>query len=207
MGQSPMALKAERRTDIGKGERNRLRKNGRLPAIVYGKNVSGGSIPIHVDKKELLQLVQAHPHAIVELDIAGEGKYSVLTAELQQHPLTRDIIHADFHQIRPDKKIRTPVRLEPSGKSAGEKEGGVLQFVLHELEVECLPKDLPDVIKVPMERLEIGDVLTVGELPLPPGVVALEDPDTVIVTVLAPQKDDAAEPAEPARVPVPENKA
>lgn len=207
MTESQTVLKAERRAAAGKSERRRLRRSGRVPAVVYGKHVSGGSIPVSVDKKELLERLQAHPHAILELDIPGEGRCSVLATELQQHPISRDLVHVDFHQVRPDEKIKAPVRLEASGKSAGEKEGGLLQFVLHELEVECLPKDLPDVIKVPMEHLEIGDVLTVGELPLPPGVVAAEDPDTVIVTVLAPQKEAVAEPAQPAEAPSAEQKA
>jgi large subunit ribosomal protein L25 len=160
-----------------------------------------------VDKKELLHLLQSHPHRILQLDIAGESSYSVLATELQQDPLNRDIVHADFHQISMDEKITAPVRLEVSGKSAGEKEGGLLQFVLHELEVECLPKDLPDVIVVPIEHLEIGDVLTVGDLQLPPGVTTEHDPDTVVVTILAPQKETVEEPAKPAEKTAEEQKA
>ncbi len=194
---SKMVLKAEMRTASSRGELNRLRRTGRVPGVVYGKNAAG-PVPISVDEKDLQSLLRTNPHGIVKLDIPGSGQVNALITELQRETMSRNIVHIDFHQINMNEKIKAPVRLEVSGKSAGEREGGMLQLILHELEVECMPTDLPDSIILPVENMQVGDSLTVGDLKLPPGVETAQDPDTVIAAVLAPQKEISEEQTEAA---------
>lgn len=194
-------LHAEPRTKSSRGALRRLRSQGKVPAVVYGKQF--GAAAIALDARELSSLLRSEGHGIVELEIAGLGSRPVLLNEVQRDVLNGKLLHADFHQISLDEKIQAPVRLEFVGESPGEKEGGMLQIVMHELEVECVAKDLPEKLTADIGSLQIGDHLTVGQLRLPEGVAAAEDEDAVVVSVLAPQKtlpddelnaaDDAAE--------------
>ncbi|WP_241158327.1 50S ribosomal protein L25 [Cohnella candidum] len=192
---NPMTLKAETRATTSRGELRKLRKNGRIPGVVYGKDRSAPT-PVAVDAKELEALLRSHPHAVLELDISGDGKENVLLSEVQRDSMSREVLHIDFHKINMNESIKAPVRLEVSGKSAGEKEGGMLQLVLHEIEVECLPKNLPDSIPLEVENLQVGDSLTVADIQFPEGVKPLMDADSVVASVLAPQKEISAEEAD-----------
>lgn len=190
-------LKAEPRQTSSRGDLNRLRREGRVPAVVYGKGVDQPT-PVSVDALELGALLRSHPHAVLELEVPGLGKKNVLLSEVQRDSMSRQVLHVDFHKINMNESIKAPVRLEVSGRSAGEKEGGMLQLVLHELEVECLPRNLPESILLEVENLQVGDNLSVGDLKLPSGVTATADPDTVVAAVLAPQKAISEEEAEAA---------
>ncbi|MBW5449046.1 50S ribosomal protein L25 [Cohnella sp. CFH 77786] len=192
-----MTLKAERRQTASRGELRKLRKHGRVPGVIYGKGVEG-AMPVAVDVKDLQMLLSTHPHAVLELDVAGLGKENVLMSDVQRDSMSRDVLHVDFHKINLNESIKAPVRLEVSGKSAGEREGGLLQLVLHEMEVECLPKDLPDSIVLEIDNLLVGDTLTVADIRFPEGVMPTMDPDTVVAAILAPQKEMSAEEADAA---------
>ncbi|WP_255570818.1 50S ribosomal protein L25 [Cohnella sp. CFH 77786] len=194
---NPMTLKAERRQTASRGELRKLRKHGRVPGVIYGKGVEG-AMPVAVDVKDLQMLLSTHPHAVLELDVAGLGKENVLMSDVQRDSMSRDVLHVDFHKINLNESIKAPVRLEVSGKSAGEREGGLLQLVLHEMEVECLPKDLPDSIVLEIDNLLVGDTLTVADIRFPEGVMPTMDPDTVVAAILAPQKEMSAEEADAA---------
>jgi len=189
------SLKAMMRDRSSRGDLRRMRLSGRVPGVVYGKDEQE-PIPVSVDAKDLHALLRSHPHAVLELDIWGLGKKNVLLTEVQRDSLNGEVLHLDFHKINMNEAVRAPVRLELSGKSAGEKEGGMLQLVLHELEVECLPKNLPDSIVLDVADLQVGDSLTVADVKLPGGVKPLSDPDTVVASVLAPQKGLSAEEAD-----------
>lgn len=180
-------LTAVKRETSSRGALQRLRKEGRVPGVIYGKDTEPTAIA--VEEKDLQAVLRTNRHAVLELEVSGIGSKNVLISEVQTGALSREVLHVDFHQINMNEKIKAPVRLEVSGKSAGEKEGGMMQLLLHELEVESLPKDLPDHIVLEVGNLEMGDSLTVADLKLPPGVKALHDPDTVVATVLAPQKE------------------
>jgi large subunit ribosomal protein L25 len=116
-----------------------------------------------------------------------------MMAELQRDSMSHKVMHIDFHRINMNEKITTSVRLEITGTSPGEKEGGMLQSVQHEIEIECYPKDIPDFIAVDVSGLEIGDHLSISDLKLPAGVETKLDPTTAIVAVLAPQKQRTEE--------------
>ncbi|WP_276357722.1 50S ribosomal protein L25 [Cohnella caldifontis] len=183
-----LTLKAEKRETGSGSALRRLRRGGLVPGVVYGKGLPEPT-PVSIPLKDLQAVLRANPHAVIELEIPGLGREHVLISEMQTEPLSRDVMHVDFHQINMNEKIRAPIRLELSGKSVGEKEGGLLQLVHHELEVECLAKDLPDFVSLDVSNLQMGDSLTVADLTLPAGVRPILDEDEVLVTVLAPQKD------------------
>jgi large subunit ribosomal protein L25 len=190
-----VTLKAETR-EAGSGSKlRRLRRSGLVPAVVYGKELPGPR-PVAVPLKDLQTVIRTNPHAVIELEIPGVGREHVLISEVQTEPMSRDVVHVDFHQINMNEKIRAPIRLELVGQSPGEKEGGLLQLIHHELEVECLPADLPDSLTLDVSGLQLGDSLTVADLKLPKGVRTLLDSDAVLVTILAPQKELAEAEAE-----------
>jgi len=188
-------IKAEERPTRPKGELRRLRDQGKVPGNLYGGKASG-STPIAVEEKELLVLLRHHPNAVLDLEMAGSDTRPVMVAGVQRDPLTRNVLHIDLREIDLKTPVRTHAPLEPAGESPAEKEGGIVQMLLHELEIECLPADIPDAIPVDVSGLKLGDSLVVRDLKVPPGVLVKTDPSLVVVTVLAPQKDDA-EPAEP----------
>ncbi|WP_239618977.1 50S ribosomal protein L25 [Cohnella mopanensis] len=185
-------LQVQAREASTKGELRQIRNSGKIPGVVYGKGLMSPS-KISMDAKDLNTLLRTHSHAVIEMEIPDQGKQPVMLSEVQRDPLSRQILHIDFHRIDLNAKISTAARLDVTGVSPGEKEGGMLQLTLHEIEIECYPKDIPDFIAVDVGRLEIGEHLTIGELTLPNGVEATQDPDTVILAVLAPQKERTEE--------------
>jgi large subunit ribosomal protein L25 len=195
-------LKVQLRDKSSRGDLNQIRKEGMIPGVVYGKGLDAPA-PISIDEKELMAMLRSHPHAVIDLEVPGQGKHPVMMADLQRDSITRQVLHIDFHRINMNEKIKTPTRVEISGKSPGEEEGGMLQFVLHEIDVLCYPKDIPDTITVDVSGLQIGENITIADLKLPADVEAAQDADMVVVSVLAPQKgtaedeaaDEAATPA------------
>ncbi|KEQ22737.1 50S ribosomal protein L25 [Paenibacillus tyrfis] len=188
------SLKAEARTGRTKGDRNRLRAEGKVPGVVYGKKVT--QTPIAIDQKELLALLKTNPHAVIDLDIPQFGKQPVMINEVQRDALSRQLLHVDFHQINMDEPVQTTVRLEYIGDPEGVKVGGILQIQHHEIEIRCLPQRIPASIEVDVSGLEIGQSMLVSELKLPEGVEARTDAHDVLATILTPQKE--AEPEEEA---------
>lgn len=188
-------LRTQAREASTKGEIRRIRSEGRIPGVVYGKGLEAPS-NITVDAKELTVLLRSQPNAVFDMEVPGAGKQPVMMTDLQRDPISRQVLHVDFRRIDMNAKITTSARVETSGTSVGEKEGGMLQLVLHEIEIECYPKDIPEAIVADVGGLDIGEHLTIGQLALPGGVAATQDPDTVVVAVLAPQKERTAEEAE-----------
>lgn len=183
-----IAMKADQRKASTKGELRTLRMQGKIPGIVYGKQLSAAEL-VTVDEKELSGLLRSHPNAVLELDIPLQGKHSVMISDVQRDSLNRQVIHVDFHQINMNEEVRASVRVETAGDSAGVREGGILQLILHELEVQCLPGSIPDAIEVDVSALGVGESLLVRDLRLPQGVEAKTEPDMVVATILAPQKE------------------
>lgn len=185
-------LQIHAREATSKGDLKRIRSSGKVPGVVYGKGLERPST-ISVDAKELAAMLRSHPNAVLEIDLPGAGKQPVMMSELQRDTLTRQVTHIDFHRINMNEKISTTARLDVTGTSVGEKEGGMLQLVIHEVAIECLPKDIPDSISIDVSGLEMGEHLTVNDLKLPAGVIATQEPETVLVAVLAPQKERTEE--------------
>lgn len=192
-------FRAEARTLSTRGQLRTMRQQGNIPGVVYGTSLSK---PMHVtvDEKELAHLLRTHPHSLLELDIPGAGKQPVMLNEVQREPVSRHVVHVDFHQVNMNETIKTPVRLEIIGDSVGVREGGILQPMLHELEIQCLPDRIPEMIEVNVASLGIGENLLLSDIQLPEGVTTKMDSDQVIVTILAPQLELSAEEAHDAAV-------
>jgi large subunit ribosomal protein L25 len=187
-----ITLKAEARKDGTRSEIKQLRKQGKIPGIVNGKKV--GSSIIAIDQKELQHLLRDHAHAIIDMELPDGSKQPVMIHEVQRDKLSRTLLHIEFHQISMNEPVRTAVQLEFIGEAAGTAEGGVLQIQHHELEIRCLPEQIPESIAVDISHLKLGDNLLVSELSVPEGIEVKTDPYEVIVTILTPQKDvDEAE--------------
>jgi large subunit ribosomal protein L25 len=181
-------LQAEKRETTSRGDLQSMRRQGKVPGVVYGKAMKEPT-PIAVEAKDLQALLRSNPHAVLELDLPGIGKKNVMLTDMQKDALSREVLHIDFHEINMNESVKAPVRIDITGSSAGEQEGGMMQLILHELEVECLPNKLPQVISIDVASLQVGDNITVGDIRLPEGVRATLDPDTVVLAVLAPQKE------------------
>lgn len=190
-----IAMRVEPRTQATKGDLRKLRQSGKVPGVIYGKQLAAPAT-VSVSEKELAALLRTHPNAVLELDIPASGVQSVMVSDVQRDSLNSRLLHVDFHQINMNEKVRANVRIDIAGDSAGVREGGILSLVLHELEVQCLPGDIPEVLEVDVSELGIGESLTVGQLKLPSGVEAKSDEELVVVTVLAPQKERSEEEAE-----------
>lgn len=186
-----LTLKADERQGTTKSEIKQLRAKGKIPGVVYGKKT--GNLVIAIDQKELLALLRKNPHAIIEMELPnGGGKQPVMMNELQRDKVNRELLHVDFHQISMDEPVKTVVALDFVGEAEGAKEGGIVQVQLHELEIRCLPQHIPDTIPVDISGLGLGDNLLVNQIAVPEEIEVKSDPNELIVTVLAPQKETEA---------------
>ncbi|GAB7387216.1 50S ribosomal protein L25/general stress protein Ctc [Bacillaceae bacterium] len=194
-----VALLAKKRTDLSKSNRKRLRKEGQIPAILYGKEVE--TTPIYVSGRDFHRVLKEHGiNTIIDLEVEGNGTLPVLVYDYHTDVIKGDIIHIDFKKINMNEEIETVVPLDFVGEAKGEEAGGVLQIQLRELEISCLPDRIPEEITVDISSLDIGDRLTVADLQLPEGIEVLNDGDEIVVTVLEPTLDPVNEgetPEEP----------
>ncbi len=185
-------LSATRRSEIGRSAVRKIKAQGGVPAIIYG----GKSEPqaLQVTKRDISNLLShaAGENILVELEIEGEGSGRLaLVQEVQHSPIGGDILHVDFHAVSMDEMIEADIPLEPTGTAEGVKTfGGLLEQNLRSLEVECLPRDLPDVITVDVSRLNIGDAIHVREIKLPDGVITHIPPDLTAFSVIAPKVEE-----------------
>jgi large subunit ribosomal protein L25 len=193
MGTSDAAtLTVAPREPGGSREARRLRRDGKVPGVVYG----GGQdpVPFQVDAR-LLRQTLAHAGAVVELTIEGGSTTPVMVKELSRHPVSGEAIHVDLLRVRLDRPIQATVLLELTGADAapGAKEGGVLEHVTRELTVEALPTDIPDAIQHDVSEMQIGDTVTLEAVTPPEKVTLLDDPETVIATLTPPRLQAEAE--------------
>jgi large subunit ribosomal protein L25 len=192
-------IQIEPREADGKGRARRARKDGKLPGIFYGPKTK--AVPLEVDRKEFMSRVAdlegSHLIRIKSASPALADKVA-LVKELQYHPVTGEVIHADLYEVDLSAKIRVKVPLHFVGKAAGVVRGGILQPVVREIEVECLPMDIPEYFDVEVSPLDIGDSIHVAELAMPEGVTAASESDLTLVTVVPPSIEEAPTPAEAA---------
>ena len=187
-------LNVEKRTGQGKGESRRMRAKGMIPAVVYGAGKP--TVPISVDHKALSQAFRggAGENAIFLLKLGGSDQSRhAMIREFQRDPVSRKPLHIDFVRVLMDTKIRLRVGIEVRGIAKGVKtEGGILDFVTREVEIECLPGNIPQHLPIDVSELSIGDALRVSQIPAIEGVVIVDDPDRVLVHVTHPTRE--AEP-------------
>jgi len=186
-------LACEKREIRPKGLINRIRHAGRVPAVLYGNH--GVATPIAVDGVELKARVStAARQRIIRLksDTAELDQKHVILKEIQRTPVSREILHADFYEVDLSKPIRVEIALRFIGRAAGIVDGGILQPLVRQVEVECLPLELPEAIDVDVTPLKIHDVIHISTLQFAGNVKPLFDSDYAVVTVLPPTVAEAA---------------
>lgn len=179
-------LKVETRSTRGKGPARQLRREGHVPGNLYGHGVE--ALAVQANERELEALVGSISveNTLVDLEIDGGAARRVLIREIQKHPVRPKILHVDFFVIHADEMLKVNVPLRLVGTPVGVKNGGVLQQVRYELEVECLPADIPESFQVDISELEIGDSLHVRDVPAA-GFDIQEELDATICAVSAPR--------------------
>lgn len=200
-------LDVETRGQRGKNEARRLRAAGRIPAVVYGGPAQGGppeGTPIAVDPKALLKILHSESgvNTLIALRGIGDGEARVLVKEYQLDPISHALLHADFYRIAMDRALTVTVPILLKGEPRGVKQqGGMLEFVTREIEVECLPGDIPEHIDVDVSEMLLNQGLRVRDLASDPRWKPQTDPDMMIVHVTAPKAEEAPAEAEVAAVP------
>jgi large subunit ribosomal protein L25 len=204
-----VALDVEIRSDAGKGAARKLRAAGRIPAVCYGRGRTPQSVSL--DPRSLEKLLAASAtgiNTLIDLRVAGGGEYDgrvVLVKHLQRDPVTARTLHADFYAVDLEQAIQVAVPIHVTGTAPGVTLGGILDHALRELQIECLPREIPDQILVDVSALEIGMSLHVRDLALPPGVKLVSNSELSVVSVVTPaaleEEAPAAAPAEGEAVP------
>lgn len=180
-------LKAQPRAERGKGAARKARAAGRIPAVVYGHGEATRELTVDAHELELLFARVHYENTIINLDIAGEkGEVKVLVREVQSHAFRPDVLHVDFYQIHAGEKVVVDVPVRLQGTAPGVRAGGVMMQTITDLEVRCLPDNIPEYIDADVSQLEIGNAIHVGELTLPEGVEPQVDADRVVCSVTPP---------------------
>ncbi len=194
---------ATRRADTGKGVARKLRAAGKVPAIIYGH--AREPQPLALDAHLLSLLLEKHPYQSTVIALSIDGTTSnTLIREIQRHPFKKQIVHVDFQELVAGEKVTVPVPLQFAGTPEGVRHGGgLLDQVLHELEVSVDPASIPHHIVVDVTALTIGHSIHAGEVALPPGCTLVTDADATVCVCSAPKVEaepaaaEAAAPAEP----------
>lgn len=203
------ALSAEYREATGKGSARKLRARGRIPAIVYGRDRE--PLSLITDPRALERLIQqsdAGRNTLIDLKVAGRDDVVVIVKELQIDPVQGDLLHADFHVVDLEEAIQVSVPVQLVGTPSDVSQGlGILDHTLREIEIECLPRAIPDAIEVDVSALEIDQSIHVEDLAAPKGSTILSDGSLSVVSVIAPraveeevvapEEEEAVEGAEP----------
>jgi len=194
-----IVVTAQGRTDTGKNANRRLRTSGMIPAVLYAGG--GKAMALAIAPKPLATILRSGhgENTLIDLEIGGEKRRKVILKAFQVEPLKSQLLHADFYEVALDKAIVVRVHVELTGTAVGVKtEGGQLEFVTRELEVECLPLDIPEKLVVDVSDLHLGKHVRVHDLAPPKGVTFLTDPELVIVHVVVPRGEEEAPAAEAA---------
>ena len=190
-------LEAVKRSDSGKNEARRHRAAGRLPAVVYGTAKDGKApigVPVTVDPKGLMKILRSDSgvNTLITLTLDG-GSTQVLVKEYQLDPITHSLLHADFYQLAMDKAIVVTVPVQIRGESKGVKvQGGLLDFVTREIQVECLPANIPEHIDVDVSELELHGSVRLRDIATGDKWKAVTDGDTMLVHVVVPKAEESA---------------
>lgn len=193
-----IGLTVKSRTETGKCPAGRLRMAGRVPAVLYGKEIKG-AVPLSLDNKELEKVLHtaAGGNILVDLKLEGENKmHTAMFKDILRHPLKGTIQHVDLIEILMNKKIAVDVPVHIVGKAAGVALGGIIQQEARKIRLECLPAQIPDSIDADVTPLGVGQSLHVRDIKLPEGAKVLDDPGMTLVSVVAPTMEVAPKTAE-----------
>src|SRR5262245_63985111 len=194
-------LEATTRDSFGKNEARRTRRDGKVPAVVYGGAGDGSgptAVPIAVEPKALLRILHSESGAntLISLKLAGSDT-KVLVKEFQLDPLTHQVLHADFYRVAMDRAIQVTIPVIVKGEPKGVKQqGGVLELIRREIEIECLPGDIPENVEVDASELMLNQGIRVRDIAVSPKWKAVSDADMMLVHVIMPKAEEVAAPAE-----------
>ncbi len=199
----PTVIEAQLRTPGGKNANNRLRKAGKIPAVIYGPGKQ--PVAVSVNPQDVITILHSETgrNTIFGISVDGAGQNNAMVKDYQLDPVHGNLIHADFLEIAMDRLLTLTVNVEIVGEAEGVKlEGGIMDIVTRSIEVECMPSDIPESIKVDVSKLKINDYVRVKNLQISEKVKVLSDPEIVVVTIVPPTKEEApaeaaAETAEP----------
>jgi large subunit ribosomal protein L25 len=182
---SEMSLQVEKREKTGKGGCRQARMRGLIPGVVYGSGKD--SVPIQVDRKTFVETMKKageNPIVLLKLSDTGQERHAMIR-DMQRNPVSRQVIHIDFQRIEMTDKVRVTVPVELVGTAHGVKvQGGLIDFVVREVHVECLPGDIPKHLDLDVTELHAGQHAAAKDLKLPEGVTLLDDPERVILSVV-----------------------
>ena len=189
-----VSLRAEPRTEIGSRPARRLRRDGRIPAVVYGQGVS--TLSVTVAARDLFSVLrtEAGLNALINVEVEGGDSILTVAREIQRHPARGEITHLDFIKVALDEAIQADVGVEYLGVPIGVRdEGGFVETIAGSVGVLALPTEIPSGIQIDIDDMGIGDTLKVSDLPVLEGVEYLDDPDRPLVTVLLPRVEEEPE--------------
>lgn len=191
-----LELHAQNRENTGKGVARKLRAQGKIPGVLYGKDHPPLSLSLNVHDLEKAVHQAGGMNSLLDLVIDQKEKMPVMVRDYQADNIRRNFLHVDFVRVDLTKKIRVEVPLELVGSAPGVKEGGILEHIQRELEVICLPTSIPESIEVDISGLNLGESLHVHDIKLPAGVEVVGTADLTIAAVVAPREDKPAAAAE-----------
>jgi large subunit ribosomal protein L25 len=189
-----VVLQAKNRQKEGSAESRRIRRGGRIPAVLYGR--SGKAVSIDLDASEFVKGTKGISEStIVNINVDGKA-YDAFVKDTQRNILDGNILHIDFYEVESGVVLRAKVSLHLHGNPVGVREGGMLETPLHEIEVECLPKDLPERIEIDISGLKVNHSIHVRDIPLAQGIRLLSNPDQVVALVKFAKIEVVAAPTE-----------
>jgi len=201
-------LEATTRETSGKNEARRTRRQGCVPAVLYGATTQGAgadATPVAVDPKALLKILHSESGAntLISLKLAGAGDARVLVKEYQLDPVTHQVLHADFYRVAMDRLIQVTIPVIVSGEPKGVKQqGGILEFIRRAIEIECLPGDIPEHVEIDVSELMLHQGVRVRDIAVDSKWTPKSDADMMLVHVILPKAEEVAAPAEAVAAPV-----
>jgi len=194
-----LEIQANTRAAGGKNQARRLRRSGKIPAVLYGPKTQ--AVALELDKKDFstrVALLQGSHLVRLKSSVPALAEKVALVKEMQFHPISGDVTHADLYEVDLAARIQVQVPLRFVGKAAGVTRGGILQPIVREVEVECLPMDIPGFFDVDVSALDIGDSIHGEEIQMPEGVTLVFESNFAVVTVVTPTVEEAPVAAAPA---------
>ena len=193
-------LEATTRDTFGKNEARRTRREGRVPAVLYGGDGKGAT-PIAVPPKALLKILHSESgqNTLISLKLAGAGDTRVLVKDFQIDPITHEVLHADFYRIAMDKVLEVTIPVTVHGEPKGVKQqGGILEFIRREIVIECLPADIPEHVDIDVSELMLHQGVRVRDIATNPKWKAITEGEAMLVHVIMPKAEEVAAPADAA---------
>jgi large subunit ribosomal protein L25 len=185
-----VTLEARNRTATGKGPSRRMRNEGFIPVVSYSRGTETLALAVSRDQLRAILRSEHGQNSLIDLKVDGGKSYAVMIKEYTVHPISRQLLHADFLQVDRELPVEVMIPFRTVGKSKGEQAGGTLLQHLRHLKVRCAPGNIPIVLEADVSALEIDDVLRVNELTLPPGIEVLHREDQKLVVVKPPRVED-----------------